>query len=132
LFLLDLGRNQLTGTLPEDVGEKFVSLRHLRLDHNQFTGSIPGSYTLTGGNGRLETFHIDNNQLTGDVPGSFQFTNVLVAFTVHENNFSQGLSKETCKLSVFDSGEMVELKADCKSIDDVNICTCKSPFCDMC
>ena len=52
LFLLDLGRNQLTGQLPDDLGEKFVSLRILSLSHNKFSGTLPPSY-INVGNGRL-------------------------------------------------------------------------------
>jgi hypothetical protein len=76
LFYFDVGYNQLTGQLPDDLGEKFVRLRHLHLDHNQFSGSLPSSYTLAG-NGRLESLTVDHNRLGGVVPSSFFASNIL-------------------------------------------------------
>ena len=37
---LDLGSNQLTGTIPKEIGN-LTNLRHLILQDNQLTGSIP-------------------------------------------------------------------------------------------
>jgi hypothetical protein len=47
-----------------------------------------------------------------------------VQLSLHNNSFD-GLGKDTCKLSVFDSGEMVEFSADC------DICDCQV-LCDRC
>ena len=76
MFYLDLGRNRFTGTLPTDLGEKFVELRHLHLDRNQFTGTFPSSY-LNVGNKRLETLTIDHNQFTGILPSDHFFIHKL-------------------------------------------------------
>lgn len=66
----DLGDNQFHGTLPDDIGERWVQLRFLYLDHNQFTGTIPDSYPTTG-NSRVEAMTFNHNSLTGKVPGKF-------------------------------------------------------------
>ena len=76
LHLLDLGRNQFEGTLPDDLGENLVRVRHLHLDHNRFYGTLPESI-FTAGNGRLEALSVDNNQFTGTVPGNHQFEDLL-------------------------------------------------------
>ena len=77
LFLLDLGRNQFTGTLPFDFADKAVRLRLLHVDHNQFTGEVPSIYSQTG-SGRVVSYAIDNNRFTGTPPvENFRFSNVL-------------------------------------------------------
>jgi hypothetical protein len=76
MFYFDVGYNQLTGQLPNDLGEEFARLRHLHLDHNRFTGTLPTSYIVVG-NGRLESLTVDNNQLGGAVPSNFEFLNKL-------------------------------------------------------
>jgi len=119
LTFADFGRNQFTGTLPDDIGWRCVELRYLYMDHNKFTGTIPYSYPDVG-NGRLEVMAMNHNQLTGYVPGQF-YNNKLLEFTVQNNTFT-GVDYTACKQSVFDSGEMIEYKADC------DICTC-DPFC---
>jgi hypothetical protein len=72
---LDLGRNQFTGTV-ETIVDKFVELRMLFLDHNQFNGTVP-STLINSGNGRLVALQLDNNQFTGEVPGDHLYTNTL-------------------------------------------------------
>lgn len=118
----DVGRNQLDGTLPIDLGTRFVELRHLFLDHNAFNGTLPESY-INVGNGRLESLGVDHNRLTGVVPSNHDLRNHLVRFTLQNNSFTR-LSKDTCSLSVYNSGEIVEFKADC------DICICE-PFCAL-
>jgi len=120
LNFADLGRNKFTGTLPDDIGEKWVELRYLWMDHNQFSGTIPYSYP-TVGNGRVEVLSLNHNQLTGWVPGHFQH-NKLLEFNVHNNTFT-GIDSTACRQSVFVYGEMVEYKAEC------DICDC-DPFCE--
>lgn len=118
----DVGRNQLTGTLPNDLGEKFVNLRHLHLDHNSFKGTLPSSYN-TVGNGRLESFSVDHNKLTGSIPGERDLYNKLVQYTLHSNRFDR-MGSDTCRMEI-PRGELVELRADC------NVCAC-SGFFDLC
>lgn len=125
LFFLDLGHNQLTGTLPVTLGENFIRLKHLHLDHNSFSGTLPESY-INVGNGRLEQLTINNNQLTGEVPDNHELSNKLVLFNLQNNLFDEGLGKGTCELAVFVGGENVDFKADC------DICDCKSFFCEDC
>ena len=69
----DLGRNQFSGPLPDDIGQHWVALRYLYLDHNSLTGTIPSSYPTTG-NGRLETLAVNHNQLTGWVPDNWDWS----------------------------------------------------------
>ena len=122
---VDLGSNQLTGTLPDDLGQTFSKLRHFFLDNNQFQGTLPESY-LTVGNGRMEQFEVNNNQLTGTVPSSHTQFNYLNLYRLDGNNFVS-MSDTTCRLSVLVGGENVEFKVDC------DICTCRDDlFCREC
>jgi hypothetical protein len=116
---LDVGRNQLTGRLPKDIGEDFVELRHLYLDHNSFRGTLPSSYNKAG-NGRLESLSLHHNQLTGVVSGERPMYNKLVLLTLQENKFT-GIDAENCNM-IIPKGEMPEFKADC------DICQCDDHF----
>ena len=107
VYYFDVGRNKLTGTLPEDMGEKFVSLRHLYFDRNNFRGTLPEDYNAVG-NGRLESFSIDHNQLTGEVPGGREMYNKLVQYTLHSNRFDH-IDSDNCRMEV-PRGEMVEFR----------------------
>lgn len=118
----DVGRNQLTGRLPKDLGDTFVELRFLHLDHNDFRGTLPPNYNDVG-NGRLEAFTVNNNRLTGYVYGNRKLYNKLLDFQLQENRFS-GLDRDVCRLEI-PYGEMVEFKADC------DICKCAGYF-DLC
>ena len=103
----DIGRNQMTGKLPKDIGEKFVALRHRHFDHNDFRGTLPESYN-TVGNGRLESFSIDHNRLTGTVPGERDLYNKLVQYTLHSNRFGN-IDSDNCRMEL-PQGEMVEFR----------------------
>jgi len=116
---LDVGRNDLTGTLPPDLGEKLVSLRHLHLDRNAFTGTLPSTYNEAG-NGRLVSLAIESNKLTGVVPGDRSNFEVLVRYTLQDNDFD-AVDPLTCRNRI-----LVEYKADC------DVCNCYGRFFDFC
>jgi len=109
----------LTGTLPESLGEQLVELRHLHLDHNRFTGTLPLSYNNVG-NGRLESLTINHNRLTGVVSGQRDLYNKMSVYTLQENQFTS-MGSEICNMLI-PWGEMPELKADC------DICNCTDFF----
>jgi len=120
VVIADFGRNDFTGTLPEDFG-LWAEVRALYMDHNKFTGTVPSTFPGMG-NGRLEALTLNHNLLTGYVPDDWVLKNKLLQITLQENAFS-GVGYDTCKQSVFNGGEMVEYKADC------DICYC-DPFCE--
>ena len=63
---LDLSQNQLTGSIPPEIGN-LTNLRYLYLDDNELTGSIPSEI---GNLTNLTNLTIYNNQLTGLIPES--------------------------------------------------------------
>jgi hypothetical protein len=125
LFYFDIGRNQISGTLPSDIGEDFSRLHFLHFDHNRLNGTIPSSFP-SAGNGRLYSLLADHNFLSGHVPDDWIIFNKISQYTLHDNNFDS-LGENNCQLSIWAGNEMVEFKADCP------ICTCQDVFCDrMC
>ena len=80
---MDLGNNKFSGTLPADLGVDFVRLRHLFLDHNKFTGTVPQSY-IWAGDGRIQSLVLNDNLLRGSFPGNHQvYTQLSKLFTEH-------------------------------------------------
>jgi hypothetical protein len=126
MFYMDLGRNKFRGTLPVSLGENYVRLRHLHLDHNRFTGTVP-STLINAGNGRLNALSLNDNKLTGLLPGNFQVFTRMGQFTAHNNQFSK-MDKDICKLNVFENGELAEFKSDC----DICVCGNNNIMCDFC
>eukprot|EP00561_Arcocellulus_cornucervis_P013991 CAMPEP_0185801552 /NCGR_PEP_ID=MMETSP1322-20130828/1490_1 /TAXON_ID=265543 /ORGANISM="Minutocellus polymorphus, Strain RCC2270" /LENGTH=871 /DNA_ID=CAMNT_0028497251 /DNA_START=254 /DNA_END=2869 /DNA_ORIENTATION=- len=122
LHYLDLGFNEMTGTLPESLVKHRI-LRLLYLNNNQFTGTIPDSYP-TIGNRKLKEIHLNNNQLTGPIPSDWSngwdFQKHLLAIRVENNDLDGEFDKSICELDVRSGrAELVELGADCDN------CSCK-------
>lgn len=125
LFYFDIGRNFISGSIPEEIGIDFVELRYLHIDHNRLTESIPDTIPSMA-NGRLISFLANHNRLEGVVPDNWIMFNKLVQYTLHENYFDY-LGPANCNFNVFEGGQLVEFKADC------DICSCNDIFCDaMC
>ena len=61
---LNLTGNQLTGVIPEALGQ-LNNLRYLLLNHNQLTGPIPEAL---GQLNNLQALYLTDNQLTGCIP----------------------------------------------------------------
>lgn len=62
-----LGDNQLSGNIPPQIFHSNMSLLHLLLENNKFTGPIPSTLGLVRS---LEVVRLDRNALTGDVPSN--------------------------------------------------------------
>lgn len=71
MYYMDLGNNKFSGTLPSELGTEYVRLRHLFLDHNEFTGTVPQSYVVAG-DGRIQSLTLNDNKFTGDFPGNHE------------------------------------------------------------
>ena len=124
---IDLSYNSLTGVLPDAEG--FQSLKILNLDHNQFTGSIP-DYGMAG-NGSLVILDLSFNALEGGVPADWvdasdnEATPFINTINVRNNNLTDAIDNNICKLGVSNKGSLVQLEADC------DICRCDD-FCSDC
>ncbi|KAM7462034.1 hypothetical protein LguiA_030155 [Lonicera macranthoides] len=85
LTYIDLGRNELNGTIPPEIGA-LSKLKYLDLSSNLFSGIIPPEICLLR---NLETLHLVENQLTGLIPqeiGQLNSLSELALFT----NFLEG------------------------------------------
>ncbi len=63
---LDLGRNNLVGVIPSEIGD-LVNLLWLELDSNELSGNIPKEI---GGLANLTELNLRFNKLTGEIPSS--------------------------------------------------------------
>ncbi|KAK1312830.1 putative leucine-rich repeat receptor-like protein kinase [Acorus calamus] len=66
-------KNQLSGSIPEQLFNSSMTLIHVLLDNNRFTGNIPESL---GSVQTLEVLRLDKNALTGSVPSLKNLTHV--------------------------------------------------------
>lgn len=66
LLVLSLSHNALTGTIPDSLSN-LVRMTILYLDHNMLQGSIPSSLAKLG---LLNQLDLSNNNLTGPIPDS--------------------------------------------------------------
>lgn len=119
LFYLDLGKNQLSGAVPDDWTEgrnTMDRLRLLYLDDNNLGGRLPNALGEIG-KGRLHSLTINDNSFIGEMPLFSNYTNFLNRLEIHNNGFTS-MNRFQCAQIVFNGGEMVQLKADCE------ICNC--------
>ncbi|KAK4846339.1 hypothetical protein QYF36_016096 [Acer negundo] len=79
LTTLDLSSNNFSGNIPANLSN-ITYLNSLKLDHNRLTGQIPA---VLGQLGRLKSFSASNNLLSGPIP---QFANGTLKKEDFENN----------------------------------------------
>ncbi|MDM8567849.1 hypothetical protein QUF74_19650 [Candidatus Halobeggiatoa sp. HSG11] len=81
---LGLAGNQLTGTIPTELGN-LSNLQQFWLSSNQLTGTIP---IELGNLANLQIIHLEDNKLCGEIPASFNATNLpkLTSLVLRNNN----------------------------------------------
>uniref|UniRef100_A0A804N697 non-specific serine/threonine protein kinase n=2 Tax=Zea mays TaxID=4577 RepID=A0A804N697_MAIZE len=80
------GVNQLSGTIPSQIFNSNMTLIHVLLDNNNFTGRIPPTLGLLN---TLEVMRFDNNyQLTGPVPSNINNLTKLAELHLENNQLT--------------------------------------------
>ena len=92
---LGLLNNQLTGTIPGELAN-LTKLRQLSLQHNQLTGPIP---TWVGSLTRLQILNLHANQLTGPIPGELGNLRDLWQLLLFGNQLTGEIPKELGSLT---------------------------------
>lgn len=82
LEVLSLRSNVLTGGLPSEI-TSLPSLRYLYLQHNNFSGKIPSSFSP-----QLVVLDLSFNSFTGNIPQSIQNLTQLTGLSLQSNNLS--------------------------------------------
>jgi Leucine-rich repeat (LRR) protein len=92
---LDLRLNQLTGSIPPELGE-LSSLLELNLSNNEISGSIPPEL---GNLSSLHTLWLSNNQLTGGIPPELGGLSSLWYLFLEHNQLTGNIPPELGNLS---------------------------------
>ena len=90
LFVLDLGENALSGTIPIESLSRLRELRHVRLANNKLTGALDSSVSKLA---HLETFDASANALGGDLPLEFFSLQNIEILDLSRNGFSGSLDR---------------------------------------
>ncbi|KAL8467138.1 hypothetical protein ACS0TY_036016 [Phlomoides rotata] len=81
MLFLNLGKNQLSGELP-DCWQKFPYLGYLNIGNNNISGSIPNSIQFTD----LWSLNLGGNKISGQVPLSMRNCTKLVKIDLADND----------------------------------------------
>ncbi|XP_044487125.1 probable inactive receptor kinase At5g58300 [Mangifera indica] len=82
LRILSLRSNVLTGSLPSDI-ISLPSLQYIYLQHNNFSGDIPSSFSP-----QLTVLDLSFNSFTGNIPRSMNNLTQLTGLNLQNNNLS--------------------------------------------
>jgi hypothetical protein len=122
LYLLDLSINDLTGTIPSQIGQLSDILGGLYLEGNRFNGTIPsqmGSLTW------LDGMWLSDNQFTGTVPVEFASLRA-TSVKLFANNLTGALDMFCNKIDLF-----TKVDADCGGAEPSAVeCSCCTSCCD--
>ncbi|XP_027362458.1 probable LRR receptor-like serine/threonine-protein kinase At3g47570 [Abrus precatorius] len=99
---LDFSNNNLTGTIPFEMGDYLRKLEKLHLQGNRLRGSIPTNIFNIS---RLQSLSLSNNQLSGNLPiyGHHSLSNLKFLY-VSANNLSGEIPK-----SLFNASMLLQL-----------------------
>ncbi|RHN58497.1 putative non-specific serine/threonine protein kinase [Medicago truncatula] len=94
---LDLSSNNLSGSIPAEIGE-LREIIALNLSHNRLSGSIPESFSNLI---NIESLDLSNNNLSGKIPQNLNDLYSLAIFNVSYNKLS-GKIPTTMQFANFD------------------------------
>ncbi|KAL6334063.1 hypothetical protein AAG906_001822 [Vitis piasezkii] len=97
---LNLQRNQITGSIPSNIGEFLPSLQFLSLSGNRITGTIPDSI---GRITNLEVIDFSRNNLTGSIPSTINNCSNLFVLDLGNNNLFGIIPKSLGRLQSLES-----------------------------
>ncbi|KAL8253115.1 hypothetical protein R6Q59_036808 [Mikania micrantha] len=92
--ILDVMWNQITGSIPKEIGE-LTNLRLLLLNGNQLTGSLPEEIGYLP---NLDRIQIDQNHINGGIPKSFANLNMTKHLHMNNNSLSGQIPPELSRL----------------------------------
>lgn len=122
LIDLRLGSNELTGTLPTELGD-LENLRDLHIQRNELSGELPLSFAglknlhefhaysnkikgkipmqigFLGFFSQLKVLYLENNELSGTIPSSMANIKGLVDLYLSKNNLEGPIPKTLSQLS---------------------------------
>ena len=84
LRFIHLSSNELTGKIPENIGEKYPNLRELLLPNNKLHGNLPQSIGMLK---KLKILNVAKNKLSGLIPNDIFGLN-LKAIILSSNKFT--------------------------------------------
>ncbi|EOA14690.1 hypothetical protein CARUB_v10027977mg, partial [Capsella rubella] len=82
------GKNRLSGKIPEELFSSNMTLIHVLLDGNQFTGEVPETLGLVK---TLTVLRLDRNKLTGNIPSGLNNLTSLQELYLANNKFTGSL-----------------------------------------
>lgn len=118
---LHLDSNAFTGHIPQFKATK--SLRQLRLDRNQLSGTIP---VQVGDNVALEQLWLQNNKLSGALPHELGRLENLISFRIQGNSFTGTVPNTVCDLKQF---ALHAFHATCDGSNPALVCSCCDEGC---
>jgi Leucine-rich repeat (LRR) protein len=95
ISVLDLHSNQLSGSIPPELGD-LSSVSWVDLHSNQLSGLIPPEL---GDMSNLQYFELSNNQLSGSIPAELGMLNILQYFNLSDNQLNGSIPPELGDLS---------------------------------
>jgi hypothetical protein len=109
---IDLGINNYTGTIPQDLWD-LPSLQSLIVDDNQLTGPLPSLSTSN----TLKNVWLYSNQLSGSIPSNFGINwSNLTSLKIQNNDLTGNITPDHCNrwpASTRESLDEWRLEADC-------------------
>jgi len=105
LTWLDLQSNQLSGPIPSEIGN-LGNLRNLYLPGNQLSGPIPSEIVNLG---NLRNLYISMNQLSGQIPEAMGNLTKLQTLDLSYNPLLNGTFSPNCVTQVYATNTLVTL-----------------------